>query len=179
VSRIPPHVIIALVGGSGAGKSTIANELYQRHYFGGWIGWLFVRESFARPLKAAMEVAGVGRNHPGFRSFAQNWGDGAREVIPGIWIDLCRDRIASLKRQSIVVIEDVRYPDELSLADLSVKLVTKRPNNLTEQQRCHPSEGHWMRLETTYTLANDEPKDVTLIGDFLKDEIDKLVAEHS
>jgi len=158
----PPAYVITFVGRSGSGKTTLANELveivkFKHRKIGA------VRKSFADPLKDMLRVVGVEKGrHAFFRKWAQRIGtDVIRTDQPDFWVQQLVESVSTLDNPTIVCVDDARFPNETSCADLVVKLITTRDTGLTAEQLCHESETAWAGIKSDMTFSMDCPFDVT------------------
>ena len=101
-------MIIGIAGPMHVGKTDLANKLSKHEGFR--------VESFAKPLKELIKYLGL----PEERKSFQLLGQGARDIVyPDIWIDSLKLRINPIFDY---VIDDVRYPNELAMCDITIRL---------------------------------------------------------
>ena len=101
-------MILGIAGPMHVGKTDLANKLSEREGFR--------LESFAKPLKELIKYMGL----PEERESFQLLGQGARDIVyPDIWIDSLKLRI---NPTFDYVIDDVRYPNELAMCDITIRL---------------------------------------------------------
>jgi hypothetical protein len=62
------------------------------------------------------------------------------------------------------LVDDGRRKNEGPAADLVFRLVTSRPNALSESERAHPSETEWSEIEATETFCTDSPDEIDRIA---------------
>ena len=143
-----PHLIVALVGYKGCGKSTAAKEFYVAG---------FTRVRFAEGLKNMLKSLGLTNEHvdgalkeepcdllngvtPRFamQTLGTEWG---RHCIhPNFWIDHWKRQVDRLPAHIPVVVDDLRFPNEReALIDLGGKIIwVHRPD--VGRSSDHPSE---------------------------------------
>ena len=105
------HFYVAFCGYARAGKTSTANYLYQ--YF---------RENdyphttifpMAGPMKNGLLSMGIGKDDEDYRDICQFIGARKRRSKPLYWIDLHEKQLKGQPDKSIVIIDDIRYPNEL------------------------------------------------------------------
>jgi hypothetical protein len=171
MTKQAPHVTVGLCGAAGAGKSTVAKRIIERVKFlhRGTPASLF---KFAAPLRDGLRVWGVEKGdgpgespHELFRDAAQFVGQFFRDRDEDFWVNIARKAVLDQSQPSIIVFDDVRYPNEVAICDIAVKLYSQRGGGLTAEQMLHASETGWANLPCELTYDNDEPSDVDRIAD--------------
>jgi hypothetical protein len=170
VRRNAPHIVVIFAGASGSGKTTIQRRVEQLLNLDGHI--YAVRESFAKPLKAQVLQHGHAPGTVDYRTALQVVGDNARAAYEDVYVDALVRRVRSHDPfPCAFLVDDGRRINEGQAGDLIFRLVTKRPNLLTEAQRAHVSENEWDKMYATETFVNDVPADIERISFVCKDKI--------
>ena len=109
--------VIGLVGRAGAGKTTVANYIVERHGF--------VRTAFGDPLKQMLLDAGMatreelwGEKTPQSRWLLQKVGTEIfrNQVDPKFWVRRTAENVIRILGEGHrVVIDDIRFPEEAAL----------------------------------------------------------------
>lgn len=131
-------MIIGISGPMHVGKTALATLLEERE--------AYVRESFANPLKELTDHLRL----PATRESYQRMGQGARDLIhPDVWVDALGLRIDPNRDY---VIDDVRYPNELAICDVTIRLecsVWTQWSRYQTSDKYDPSISHADWLEYT------------------------------
>lgn len=98
-----PH--IAFVGGAGAGKTTLADYLFNRYPYN--------KQSFAAPLKD-LAVRIWGPTAAVDRDKLQRLGGAVRDIDSDAWCNLLRGRIYN-DQATPTVVDDCRFPNEYKM----------------------------------------------------------------
>lgn len=170
------HLVLGLTGASGSGKTTIAEKVRERLLLPRRAAPVYLAK-FAGPIVAALELWGIGREHPDFRQIAQYVGQGLREINEDFWVSFQREYVAGLSHSGAVVIyDDVRYPNEAELCDLVVQLRTYRDNGLTADQMRHESEQAWWFIPSDMTFPENETQaDAERIADQIAARVKEMM----
>lgn len=145
---MPKPLIVGLRGQAGAGKSTIQKLLLsisegRRAHLGPTAAPHIFPYSMAGPIREALHVIGVDKvTHPTlYRKMAQWIGtEGCREEDPNWWVNLARSRFSKLSADFVVVIDDIRFPNEADLCDVLYFIETNFPVEDLGQRANHSSE---------------------------------------
>ncbi len=164
IRRVPPHLVVAFCGKSGSGKTTLANAV--ESILNAEAGLYPHKFSLARPIKLALHP--LEKSSPAFRVVAQKVGDLCRSVNEDCFVDLLRKRIESHPTPCVALIDDCRTVAELrarrinegQIADIVFRLLTKRENTLTAEQRSHISETEWAYMYCTESFITDYPEEI-------------------
>lgn len=173
-----PH--IALIGGAGAGKTTLAQHLVDRYAYS--------RLSFAQPLKD-LSCALWGQKRGFERERLQRLGVAVRDIDPDTWVDLLTSDLAEWHSARPVVVDDCRFPNEYQalrelgfvfikvIADPNDRLLRLRRSGktTTPAQLMHASEAHWEEFACDHYLYNLQG-DVAFTKAHLDDIMHKLAA---
>ena len=160
-------LVIGLSGLKGSGKTTAAEYMVAHHGF--------MRMSFAGPIKHMLRVLGVLEDWPkeephpllcgmtprhALQTLGTQWG---RDMIGGnIWVNIVKDRIEKSKALNLIVIDDVRFRNEVAMIEELNKLprhrgiVTYISRDETPNVRdWHQSEMEVLELSTHATIQNN------------------------
>lgn len=101
------------------------------------------------------------KEYPEFRQFAQRLGtEGGRLVFgDNVWVDLVMGKIEEVSENSLVLIPDVRFPNEYdAIKDAGGYVVrVDRPSLDEDEHDAHASENAWLDLEPDTVVRNDGP----------------------
>ncbi len=101
------------------------------------------------------------KEYPEFRQFAQRLGtEGGRLVFgDNVWVDLVMNKIEEVSEDSLVLIPDVRFPNEYdAIKDAGGYVVrVDRPSLDEDQHDAHASETAWLGLGPDTVVRNDGP----------------------
>lgn len=101
------------------------------------------------------------KDYPEFRQFAQRLGTEAGRIVFGndVWVDLVMGKIEGLPEDSLVLIPDVRFPNEYdAIKDAGGYVVrVDRPSLDEDEYDAHASETAWLDLEPDTVVRNDGP----------------------
>lgn len=165
-----PHLIIGVTGAAGAGKTTVCRRVHERLRFT-CPKQSVQRAKFASPIREMLRLIGVEKGdgpgevaHELFRDSAQYIGQFFRDRDENFWVKVLVQYVNGLSSPTIVLLDDVRYPNEAAVCDILVKLYSCRMNDLTAEQMLHPSEVGWHELEADIVVDNDDPSDVDAIA---------------
>ena len=148
--------VISISGAKRSGKDTVTEMLVAR--IGG-----AKRVALADPIKAIlMDMMGLtyeeledlknDENKP-HRKYLQNLGQKAKEFFgESCWRDYSRHVIASLPKNSVAVISDVRFPFETQRGDLTINVVRR---SLGKNTDTHASENGMKGFEFDITIYNN------------------------
>jgi hypothetical protein len=99
------------------------------------------------------------KEYPEFRRFAQCLGtEGGRSVFgEDVWVDLVMSRIAALPEDTLVLIPDVRFPNEFNAIKDAGGYVIRvdRPSLVEDEHDAHASEVEWKSLEPDTVIRNE------------------------
>ncbi len=170
--RHPPHVVAGFTGRSKSGKTTIAHAVKERLAIKYRLPCVFVSK-FADPLREMLRSVGVEKGdlshewpHPFFRTAAQHIGQMFRsQCDENFWVQLAVTNVIGGKSApSIILFDDLRYLNESEICDVTVQLVTARPNGLSGAEMCHPSEKEWEQIRPTLAYNTDDALDIDRIA---------------
>ncbi|MCE2659529.1 MAG: deoxynucleotide monophosphate kinase [Rubrivivax sp.] len=168
--HLPP--LIGLMGPAGAGKTTVANMLRERH------GYMVI--SLADPLRDMLGalLSGLGVGHEwmedrelkerpipiigaSYRKLAQTLGTewGRQRIDPALWVRLCAHKIQELRgtHQEAVVVHDVRFPNEAGMIRQAggwVVRVNRQVDALPDGRSAHPSEQWQATAPADFLILN-------------------------
>lgn len=99
------------------------------------------------------------KGYPEFRQFAQRLGtEGGRAVFgDDVWVDLVMSKIEELPSSALVLVPDVRFPNEYEAIKAAGGYVVRvdRPSLVEDEFDAHASETEWLRLEPDTVVRND------------------------
>ena len=150
--------LIGIAGRAGAGKTTIAKHLKEKHGYTRW--------SFADPLKEMLINSGMitydeayTEKTPQSRWLMQKIGTDIfrKQVHPLYWVNKMRDSIEDTwEKVSIpIVLDDIRFPEEAEMVrSLGGKLImVKRTDHLDPTAGEHESECKVDTIECDYIFS--------------------------
>lgn len=153
---------LAIIGGAGAGKSTLADYLARTHGY--------TRLSFAGPLKD-ISVRLWGAHRGLSRERLQRLGVAVRDIDPDTWLDLFTTQLAGHEAMQLpTVVDDCRFPNEYEALKqrgfvfVRVQAGTAdRVDRLTAigrlddpEQLMHESEQHQGSFAHDYSIYNSQ-----------------------
>ena len=101
------------------------------------------------------------KEYPEFRQFAQRLGtEGGRAVFgENVWVDLVMRKVAELPEDALVLIPDVRFPNEYDAIKGGGGYVVRvdRPSLVEDEHDSHASETEWLDLEPDTVVRNEGP----------------------
>jgi hypothetical protein len=99
------------------------------------------------------------KEYPEFRQFAQRLGtEGGRAVFgENVWVDLVMRKVAELPDDALVLIPDVRFPNEYDAIKGTGGYVVRvdRPSLVEDEHDAHASETEWLGLEPDTVVRNE------------------------
>lgn len=101
------------------------------------------------------------KEYPEFRQFAQRLGTEGGRVVFGdsVWVDIVMGKVAALPDDALVLIPDVRFPNEYDAIKGSGGYVVRvdRPSLVEDEHDAHASETEWLDLEPDTVVRNEGP----------------------
>lgn len=185
--QLPP--LIGLMGPAGAGKTTVANMLRERH------GYMVI--SLADPLRDMLGalLSGLGVGHEwmenrelkerpipiigaSYRKLAQTLGTewGRQRIDPTLWVRLCAHKIQELRgtHYEAVVVHDIRFANEAGMIRQAggwVVRVNRQVDALPDGRSDHPSE-HWQATaHADHLILNSGGLEL------LQDQVDRIALQ--
>lgn len=99
------------------------------------------------------------KEYPEFRQFAQRLGtEGGRAIFgENVWVDLVMSKVRQLPEGSLVLIPDVRFPNEYDAIKEAGGYVVRVDRSSLEgdEHDSHDSETAWLDLEPDTVVRND------------------------
>ena len=160
-------LIIGFSGLKGSGKTTAAKHMVGRHGF--------MPMSFSKPIKDMLKVLGVQEDYPkeephpllcgmtprlAMQTLGTEWG---RNTIGGdIWVNIVEDRIKNSKGLNRIVVDDVRFKNEVvmikelnKLPNCAAMVVRISRNETAKVTDWHQSEIEVLQLSNDSTIQNN------------------------
>jgi len=158
--------IVGITGKAGSGKDTLAKMVMEGNEH------RMVTMSFAKKLRDVAEVlfgcrmetqaekaAIYGGCMKTGREILQAIGEGMRKIDENVWVDAVFDQIAvyaskaNVKNSPVVILTDVRYPNEAALCNLVVRIL--RDKVLLEGDAAkHASETEMDKIKPDLIIEN-------------------------
>lgn len=99
------------------------------------------------------------KEYPEFRRFAQRLGTEGGRVVFGdnVWVDLVMAKVAALPEDALVLIPDVRFPNEYDSIKAAGGYVIRidRPSLVEDAHDAHASETEWTDLTPDTVIRNE------------------------
>jgi len=165
-----PCTVVGLRGLAGAGKTTIQKHLYitaasRRTHVNGSAPFIS-KYSMAQPIRECLAVIGVSKEtHPEmYRKGAQWIGtELCRTEDPDWWIKRAKEHLKLTIVDDVVVIDDIRFPNEADLCDLVFYIEPEFPPLDLGNHGQHASE-QWNlskegRIDATIKNVHHKPSD--------------------
>lgn len=185
--QLPP--LVGLIGPAGAGKTTVANMLRERH--------AYMVLSMADPMKDMLGalLSGLGLGHEwmedrqlkeapipiigvSYRKLAQTLGTewGRDRIDPALWVRLCAHKVKELRsvHQECIVVHDVRFANEAGMIRQSgghLVRVNRQVEALPDGRSAHPSEQWQATAQADHLILNSGSLAL------LQDQVDRLALQ--
>lgn len=173
-----PHIVVGITGRSGSGKTTVSRAVVERFKFHRPLIRPACVMKFAQPIRDALRQIGVEKgDEPGtqaspyFRSAAQGLGQLMRKADPDFWVNALEHAVAGQSAPTVVLVDDLRFPNEARVCDLVFQLRTDRDNGLTPEQMLDTSETAYEAIPCSAVYHNDAMGDISLIADSVFEKI--------
>jgi len=164
-------MIIGFRGIIGSGKTTLSNAL--ANYFK-TNNFRVVRLSLASPIKIGLKTMGVDKdtNLEIYRHLAQYIGQYCRNQDNDHWVKLLKQ---SIKDNTIYIIDDIRYPNEVSLVDKLFHVIrTQAVDEINKNPKILKHESEQMNI----TYADVNSLGITINNDGTVDQSLNKIINH-